>query len=96
MKEGKTLQEFAGELKRREDAKRDFLADTDQVSVTSIGPDLVLDLEGVDQRVFVDPLAWRQIGTHLGVPAEFASRRTGKSHGHGWACGKCRKVTQTG
>ena len=22
--------------------------------------------------------------------------RTGKNHAHGWACGKCRKVTQTG
>lgn len=22
--------------------------------------------------------------------------RTGVSHGHGWACGKCRRVTQTG
>lgn len=22
--------------------------------------------------------------------------REGENHGHGWACGKCRKVTQTG
>lgn len=86
MKSGLTLQEMAAELQRREDAKRDFIADTRQIEVSPIdgGKRLAVSFptNGGDQREGF-PLshhALRQIGSRVKLPATYADRLLEAGH----------------
>lgn len=70
---GKTLVEFAHEVERREKAKRDFVAAPLQMSVKTNGYPAVLELDDVGQFQMT-PLAHRQLGNHLNIPAKYYDR----------------------
>jgi hypothetical protein len=80
MKAGKTLVELAKELDRQNAAKRDFVLDTTNLHMTT--KDGVLNLDIVSQssgdtyinRLAVNEIAHRQIGTHLNIPAKYYDR----------------------
>lgn len=79
MKTGLTLQEMAAELQRREDSKRDFVADTRQLEVIpthqpngTSGFDIAMP--GQSSSFPITHHALRQMETRLQVPATFADR----------------------
>lgn len=79
MKTGLSLQEMAAELQRRQDAKRDFVADTRQLEVIpthkpngTSGFDL--SVNGQPSSFPVTHHALRQIESRLQVPATYADR----------------------
>jgi len=78
MKHGRTLQELAIELDRQQNAKRDFLVDTQNLSMSMqvYGPVLqILDAESVwSESYSVSEVAHDQIGRHLGIPAKYYDR----------------------
>ncbi len=80
MKTGVTLQEMAVELDRQSKTKRDYLVDTEAVSLNSTETGgLALDMnlgQGSDgittfERLNVNEIAHRQIGQTLGIPARY-------------------------
>jgi len=72
VKTGKTLTELAAELTRQQDAKHDYIADTD---VLSISPDEgCTKLRIGDQELEATDNCHRQIGTHVGIPAKYYDR----------------------
>lgn len=82
MNTGLTLQEMAAELQRREDAKRDFVADTRQLEVIpthspngTSGFDISI---GRAESYPITHHALRQIESRLQVPAPFADRLANK------------------
>ncbi len=80
MKTGLTLSQMAAELQRREDQKRDFIADTRQIEVVSPAtegavPTVALDLGGAGRSVFSEGEIFReQAMTHFKVPREYGER----------------------
>lgn len=77
MKNGRTLMELAEELYRQNNAKKDYLIDTPALHMFHEDGKFQLGLGGqskppVPANLFdVNPLAHRQIGTSLGIPAKF-------------------------
>lgn len=76
MKQGKSLQELAIELRRQNEAKRDYLVDTTLLSmcIPIAGP--VLKMLDPTSNNWSNPLginenAHRQIGQHLGIPSKY-------------------------
>lgn len=78
MKTGLTLTAMATELERRNDAKRDFVADTRTLLVSSDAKDLSMDTGREDvKHTLITPmrdLFTRQLEQHYRVPAEYSER----------------------
>lgn len=75
MKSGRSLSELAVEIERRENAKRDFVAETRNLSVIdppSGGP-LALHLQGFGAFGMTDHFH-RQLGRHIGIHADYYDR----------------------
>lgn len=71
MKQGKSLQELAAAIEQQAAAKKDYVADTSVVSVSS---DDTMHVEGVAGQMAINPLAHRQIAERLQIPAKFYDR----------------------
>lgn len=83
MKTGLTLQEMATELQRREEAKRDFIADTRSLEVIPSGGKLKLAIpvNGGSAGAFdLSQHALRQIGSRVKLPAQYADRLIEAGH----------------
>ena len=72
MKTGRSLPQLAAEIERRRTAKHDFLVDTAHLKMqtTEKGPMLAFE----DASFCVNPLAHRQIGDRIGIPAKYYDR----------------------
>lgn len=70
MKTGLSLTQLASELERQRDSKRDFIADTRKVQMSSDAKSLVI----ADQPMPIQQFAERQLGTKLEIPAGFYDR----------------------
>lgn len=75
MKTGKSLQEMAIELDRREKSKVDYLVDTRAFSMTLTENTPVLSMDSKDcgwrASLQINDIAHRQIGQCLGIPAKY-------------------------
>lgn len=76
MKQGKSLQELAVELKRQRTAKKDYLVDTRKLRMTVRERALELDITEENTHTAgnsfeINTIAHRQIGAHLGIPAKY-------------------------
>lgn len=75
MKQGTTLQDLATEIRRQSEAKEDYLADTTHLTLLHSDvmefPELVIDGKG---QYPINPLAHRQIGERLNIPAAYYDR----------------------
>lgn len=75
MKQGRTLQELAAELTRREQVKKDYLVDTRNIVMDADANNTQLsirnDKTGETLILNVNEVAHNQIGTHLGIPAKY-------------------------
>ena len=72
---GLSLTRLAEELERQKDAKRDFMADTDRLTIeaTSESATQIAMVIG-DEQFDVNWHATRQLGTKLGIPAKYVDR----------------------
>lgn len=73
MKTGRTLQELAVEIKRQQDAKVDYLANTSALSLVDTDSGIGFQIEGKDPFKVTD-LAHSQIGQYLEIPARYYDR----------------------
>lgn len=73
MKSGLSLTEMATELERRANAKRDFVADTRQLTMSQTGLQLDLPSASALQLTLGDTFR-RQMGQHYKIPYEYAER----------------------
>jgi hypothetical protein len=75
MKTGKTLSQLAAEIERQAAAKVDYVADTRNLEMinTAEGAQLAMQ-NGTLHTMQVGPLAHRQIGERLGIPAKYYDR----------------------
>lgn len=72
MKQGKTLVELAQEITRQRDSRTDYVADTSALSMTQTEESLALEIvNGETSRYGITDHAHRQIGTRLGIPADY-------------------------
>ena len=75
MKFGRTLVELAQELTRQREAKRDYLVDTRNIVMDTVGDGHMLTLRNpvkhLNTVLNVNEIAHRQIGTTLGIPAKY-------------------------
>lgn len=75
MKTGKSLAELAAEITRQAQSKRDFIADS---RALTMAPDARLELHqngnGVIETLPLKPLAHRQLGERIGIPAKYYDR----------------------
>ncbi len=72
MRTGKTLVELAQEIQRQAGAKADYVAPVQALSVSTTDG---TTLEVADHGHYaLTPVSHRQIGSHLGVPADFYDR----------------------
>jgi hypothetical protein len=75
MKKGKTLQELAVELNRQNNAKRDFIVNTEAVNFSNESNFLTLTKtdynEIMSENFGMTDLFHRQIGSHLNIPAKY-------------------------
>lgn len=74
MKTGRSLQDWAKEIERRANAKRDFMVDTRSMEMFNgeQGPQVSLELKDSRLQLGMTENAHRQIGTHLNIPAKYA------------------------
>jgi len=68
MKEGRSLQELAVEIQRQQNAKQDYLADTDSMSMNDDGKFIV---DGLNDNFNVNYIAHQQIGQYLEIPSRY-------------------------
>lgn len=73
MKTGRSLQDWAKEIERRANAKRDFMVDTRSMEMFNgeQGPQVSLELKDSRLQLGMTENAHRQIGTHLNIPAKY-------------------------
>ena len=75
MKQGRTLQELAAELARREQVKKDYLVDTRVITMDADKNNTQISIRndntGETLILNVNEVAHNQIGTHLGIPAKY-------------------------
>jgi len=75
MKQGRTLQELAAELTRREQVKKDYLVNTQNMIMDADTNNTMLsirnDKTGETLILNINEVAHNQIGTHLGIPAKY-------------------------
>ncbi|MDR1204515.1 MAG: DUF932 domain-containing protein [Peptococcaceae bacterium] len=79
MKTGITIQEMASEVARQSSAKADYGVDTRFLEMEANGAGIamrILEKEGSDfiEPLDVNPIAHRQIGTHVNIPAKYYDR----------------------
>jgi len=79
MKSGLTLQEMAAEIQRREEAKRDFVSDTRNLTVVPTGNKSVA-LELNEEQFPITQHALRQMGSRVKLPAQYADRLLEAGH----------------
>jgi hypothetical protein len=76
MKTGLTLEQMAAELSRRHEAKRDFVADTRQLSAMQ-GPQVTMNLSlpnGKTANLAEGPIFQEQVCGHYKIPRDYATR----------------------
>jgi len=83
MKTGKTLQKLAVELKRQNDAKKDYLVDTSLLNMCLRTDDPALEIfdnvDGKWGKAFgVTEITHGQIGRHFGIPAGYYEKLRGE------------------
>ena len=71
MKTGKSLTELAAEIERQKSVKSDYIADTTALSMTTAG---TLNISGNGGDMPINPIAHRQIGERVGIPAKYYDR----------------------
>lgn len=74
MKHGKTLQELAAEVVRQRESAQDYVADTRNLQVYSIGGQTYAQLPQVHLDGRVNDIADRQLAEYAGVPFPFYER----------------------
>lgn len=79
MKAGLTLQEWATEIARQNEAKADYLLRTSLMAVEAYGSQFFLRLIDQDGNDQIEPLeigaiAHRQMGAYMGIPAKYYNR----------------------
>lgn len=72
MKQGKTISQLAAEIERQQKAKRDFIADTREVSILAADDGIKLRIG--DEGFAIRETAHRQIGLKTGIPAKYYDR----------------------
>lgn len=70
MKQGRTLQELAVEIKRQQAASKDYLADTDSLTMRTDEGRTIFDVSGVG-NYGINDIAHSQIGGFLEIPAKY-------------------------
>lgn len=73
MKTGKTLVELATELERQSNAKKDFIANTESLEMTTTG-ELTLESDRISQQFPVTLHAHSQIAARLDIPSKYYNR----------------------
>ena len=73
MKSGKSLVELATEIQRQAEGKRDFVADTREMTLTPQGQ-LEMDVNDTQVTVDVTPHTHGQIAQRVGIPAPYYKR----------------------
>lgn len=89
MKTGKDIVALAAEIKRRADAKKDYVVQTPKIRMVStndvpgntVAPHYAIGTEGQLLAEGVTQHTHRQIGSHLGIPAGFYDRLKDKHPG---------------
>jgi len=77
MKEGRTVQELAVELQRRDSSKRDFISPVSDMTVETVsteggqGSKMMLSMRGMSDRFELNHHFQRQLGSHLNIPAVY-------------------------
>ncbi len=73
MKQGRTILQLAQELERQRQARKDYLADTRSLSVSTENnvSRLALDLDGASETFHLNELAHRQIADRLQIPFRY-------------------------
>lgn len=75
MKEGLTLQEMAAEITRQNEQKADYLVDTRTLQMEPFGDQVYLHMNDNEiEPLEINPIAHRQIGAHLKIPADYYDR----------------------
>ena len=73
MKQGRTLPEVLSELRVQNNAKRDYIAPAQSISITDDGEQIILDHvgSGAQEMFGMTDLFHRQIGSALNIPAKY-------------------------
>ena len=75
MKQGRTLEQLAAELMRRNEVKKDYLVDTQLMTMDADANNTMLsirnDRTGETLILNINEIAHNQIGTNLGIPAKY-------------------------
>lgn len=79
MKSGLAIEDLASEIVRQKDCKEDYIVNANRIAMECCGRDLllrVLDDRGFDriEPLDISPIAHRQIGTHLSIPAKYYAK----------------------
>jgi Domain of unknown function (DUF932) len=77
MKAGRTLQELAVEIERQSAGKRDFVADTRELTMLTTSDGSELHVAGSGE-FGLRPLAHEQVADHLDIPRKYYSRLRGE------------------
>ena len=72
MKTGKTLTEMAQALEHQQQQKKDFVADTSALAMTTTGQLAIAGTDG--DPLTLTPHAHQQIGARIGIPAKYYER----------------------
>lgn len=70
---GRTLQELAVEIQRQQNAKKDYLAETDSMSMVENDGGIGFQIDGVG-TFGVNEIAHSQVGQYLEIPAKYYER----------------------
>ena len=76
MKTGLAIEDLATEIVRQKDCKEDYIVNANRIAMDCYGRNIylrILDDNGSDriEPLDVSPIAHRQIGTHLSIPAKY-------------------------
>jgi len=75
MKNGKSLSQLAAEIERQHEVKKDYIIDTRRLEMAPQDNSLALVMQDNNGNkmapLWVNDIAHRQIGTHLGIPAKY-------------------------
>lgn len=77
MKTGRNLQELAIEITRQATAKRDYLVDTELMSMSDDGK--TFQVKGIEDEFGINEIAHSQIGQYLEIPARYYNRMAAAS-----------------
>ncbi len=80
MKQGRSLQELAVEIKRQAGAKKDYLVDTSAMQMVSYGASTTFRIDGIDE-FDVNEIAHQQIGQYTEIPWKYYDRMRTESPG---------------